>query len=147
MRNWSLQHTVTRCITLQHTAHCNILQHNATLQQKIGHSIGHILLIMRNGSIQHTATHCNTLQYTAIHCNTPLNKIIGYGVALVSRIDSIIGLFCKRALYKRQYSDKETYDLIDPTDRSHPIVPTREVRPVYNTIEHTAPHCNTLQHA
>jgi len=44
-----------------------------------------------------------------------------YGVTLVSRIDRIIGLFRKRALQKRRYSWKETYDLIDPTDRSHPI--------------------------
>jgi len=45
-----------------------------------------------------------------------------YGVASVSRIDKIIGLFCKRALQKRRYSAKETYNLIDPTDCSHPIV-------------------------
>jgi len=45
-----------------------------------------------------------------------------HGVALASRIDKIIGLFCKRALQKRQYSAKETYNFIDPTDRSHPIV-------------------------
>ena len=44
-----------------------------------------------------------------------------YGVALASRIDKIIGLFCKRALKKRRYSAKETYDCIDPTDCSHPI--------------------------
>ena len=40
---------------------------------------------------------------------------------MVSRIDKIVGLFCKRALQKRQYSAKETYNFIDPTDRSHPI--------------------------
>ena len=44
-----------------------------------------------------------------------------YGVALVSRIDTIIGLFCKRGLLTRRYSAKETYNFIDPTDRSHPI--------------------------
>jgi len=44
-----------------------------------------------------------------------------YGVATVGRIDKIVGLFCKRDLLKRQYSAKETYDLIDPTDRSHPV--------------------------
>jgi len=44
-----------------------------------------------------------------------------YGVASVSRINKMIGLFCKRVLSKRQYSAKETYNLIDPTDRSHPI--------------------------
>jgi len=32
-----------------------------------------------------------------------------------------IGLLCKRAQLKRQYSAKETYNLIEPTNRSHPI--------------------------
>ena len=50
---------------------------------------------------------------------------VAYGVALVSRIDKIKGLFCKRALQKRQYSAIETYNLIDLTDRSHPIVHER----------------------
>ena len=44
-----------------------------------------------------------------------------YGVALVSSIDKIIRLFCKRALENRRYSAKDTYNLIDPTNRSHPI--------------------------
>jgi len=44
-----------------------------------------------------------------------------YGVALISRIDKITGRFCKRALQKRRYSAKETYDFIDPSDCSHPI--------------------------
>jgi len=44
-----------------------------------------------------------------------------YGVALVSRINKITSLFCKRALLKRQYSAKETFDHIDPANRSHPI--------------------------
>ena len=34
-----------------------------------------------------------------------------HGVALVSRIDKIIGVFCKRALQKRRYSAKETCNL------------------------------------
>ena len=33
----------------------------------------------------------------------------------------MICLFCKRALHKRRYSTKETCNLIDPTDRSHPM--------------------------
>jgi len=45
-----------------------------------------------------------------------------YGVASVNRLDKILGLFCKRALLKRRYSAKETYNLIDPTNRSHPIL-------------------------
>jgi len=35
----------------------------------------------------------------------------------------ITGLCCKRALYKRLYSAKETYDFKEPTNRSHPILP------------------------
>jgi len=33
----------------------------------------------------------------------------------------MIGLFCKRALQKRLYSAKETYDFKESTNRSHPI--------------------------
>jgi len=33
-----------------------------------------------------------------------------YGVATISRLLKIIGLFCTRALYKRLYSAKETYN-------------------------------------
>jgi len=50
-----------------------------------------------------------------------VDHAIVYGVAAVSRIDKIIGLVCKRALYKRRYSAKETYNFIDPTDRSNSI--------------------------
>ena len=39
----------------------------------------------------------------------------------VRRIDKFVGLFCKRALYKRQYSAKETCYYMDATDGSHPI--------------------------
>ena len=46
---------------------------------------------------------------------------ISHGVASVSMIDKITVLFCKRALQKRQYSAKETYNLIDPTHTWHMI--------------------------
>jgi len=42
-------------------------------------------------------------------------------VATISRLLRIIGLFCKRALSKRRYSAKETYNFKEPTNRSHPI--------------------------
>jgi len=44
-----------------------------------------------------------------------------YGVATCSRLLKIIGLLCKRALWKRRYSAKETYNFKEPTNRSHPI--------------------------
>jgi len=44
-----------------------------------------------------------------------------YGVATIGRILKFIGLFCKRALKKRLYSAKETYNFKAHTHRSHPI--------------------------
>jgi len=41
--------------------------------------------------------------------NILFRMLNSYRVALVSRIDKIIGLFCKRALLKRRYFAKETY--------------------------------------
>jgi len=38
-------------------------------------------------------------------------KTLDYGLAATSRLLKIIGLFCKRDLYKRRYSAKETYNL------------------------------------
>ena len=71
---------------------------------------------------------------------------VGYGVAFVSRIDKIIGLFCKRALLKRRYSAKETYNFICPTDRSHPIVAAYDVRPHTHTDTHAHRHTDTHAH-
>ena len=45
-----------------------------------------------------------------------------YGVATMSRLLKIIGLFCNRALLKRWYSAKETYDFMEATTCSKPIV-------------------------
>jgi len=47
---------------------------------------------------------------------------IAYGVATISRLLRSVRFFCKRALYKRLYSAKETYDFTGPNSRSHPIV-------------------------
>ena len=47
--------------------------------------------------------------------------IVWYGVDTISRLLKITGLFCKRALQKRRYSAKQTYNFREPTDRSHPI--------------------------
>ena len=46
----------------------------------------------------------------------------GYGVATTRRLLKITGLFCKRALQKRLYSAKETYNFKEPTNHSHPIL-------------------------
>ena len=43
-------------------------------------------------------------------------------MATISRFLKIIGLFCKTALLKRLHSAKETYNVKEPTNRSHSIV-------------------------
>ena len=44
-----------------------------------------------------------------------------HGVATVSRIDQIIGLFCRISPVLQGSSAKETYNFIDPTSQSHPM--------------------------
>jgi len=46
-----------------------------------------------------------------------------YGVATVSRIDKIIGLFCRILSLLLGSFVKESCNFIDPTDRSHPVTP------------------------
>jgi len=118
----TLQHTATHCNALQHTAtHCNTLTHYTTGMKRVN---------VNRDNRSHNATHCNTLQHTAtlppitwllwrvlmwtwIIGSLTLPKIqLDYGVATISRLLKMIGLFCKRALQKRLYSAKETYNFI-----------------------------------
>jgi len=43
------------------------------------------------------------------------------GVGTISRLHKMTGLFRKRALHKRLYSAKETYNFVEPTNCRHPI--------------------------
>jgi len=60
------------------------------------------------------------LQDKASNGVSPLCR--AYGVASISRLLKIIGLFCKRAFYQRLHSAKETCNSKEPTNRSHLIV-------------------------
>jgi len=68
-------------------------------------------------------------------CSGECHKVL-YGVAKISRLLTIIGLFCKRALWKRLYSAKETLNFREPTNRSHPI----GVHRAYQTNEWVMSH-------
>jgi len=48
-------------------------------------------------------------------------SIFNYGVATVSRIDKMIGVFCRISSLLQGSFAKETYHFIDPTNQSHPI--------------------------
>ena len=60
-------------------------------------------------------------------------------MATISRLLKNIGLFCKRALWKRRYSAKETYNFKGSTNRSHPIG-------VYMPHTYTQTHTHTHRH-
>ena len=77
----------------------------------------------------------------AIICNARRNEL-RYGLATISRLLKIVGLFRKVALQKRLYSAKETYHFQDPTNRSHPISLIRDAM-ICDTIHSWR---NTLRH-
>jgi len=47
--------------------------------------------------------------------------LLCYGVATISTLLKITGLFCKRALQKRPIFSKEKDNFKEPTNRRHPI--------------------------
>ena len=70
-----------------------------------------------------------------------------YAVATISRLLKITSLFCKRALQKRLFSAKETYNLKEPTNRSHPIVDgmCRTVAVCCGVLQCAAAWCSVVQ--
>jgi len=64
-----------------------------------------------------------TRPLSCCHGTVLLHTITLWGAtrATMSRLLKMIGLLCKRALQNRRYSAKETNNLKESTDRSHPI--------------------------
>ena len=62
-----------------------------------------------------TQTQTQTLTESAVYSTAC------YGMATISGLLKLKGLFCKKALLKRQYSAKETCNFKECTNRSHPI--------------------------
>jgi len=119
----TLQHTATHCNTLQHTAtHCNTLQHIPLVTHVIGPRKKTLTKTFGTQSPYLTARRGGHERKPPIRPVTTLvatvpNEFVRrvrdyqlsiYGVATISRLLKIIGLFCKRALWKRLYSAKET---------------------------------------
>jgi len=137
----TLQHTATDCIHVLYICRgplewCNVMQcvavHYSVLQ----------CVAVCCSVLQCVAVCCSVLQCVAVCCSVLQRHIVYwvwvttlktkkhsslidcffvYWVASTSRLLKIIGLFCKRALQKRRYSAKETYNFEEPTNRSHPI--------------------------
>ena len=85
----------------------------------MGHDIG-IWVYVRLAYILVYIYYIPIYQYMGIWATTVCVRT--YGVATISRLLKMIGLFCKRALQKRPIFCKETYIFKHPTNRSHPIV-------------------------
>jgi len=54
---------------------------------------------------------------------------IYYGMATISRLLKIIGLFCRISSLFKGFFAKETYDFKGPTNRSHPIYTSQRTPP------------------
>jgi len=65
--------------------------------------------------------HEMTRVYVTCRMHMRQYSVICHGVASIGRLLKIIGLFGKRALWKRRYSAKETYNSRVPASCSHPI--------------------------
>ena len=110
----TLQHTARHCSTLQHTAaHCSTLQPTATDFNTLQHTATHY------NTLQHTATHCHmgceymccqrfmsSLRFAVSFTKEPYkyrslvrkslkSQVGAYGVAMISRLLKMIGLFCR----------------------------------------------------
>jgi len=66
--------------------------------------------------LQCVAVSCSVLQYFAVY-----TVAVRYGVATISKRLKIIGMFCRISSLLWVSFAKETYNLIDPTNQSHPI--------------------------
>jgi len=69
-----------------------------------------------------------------------------YGLATDSRIDKIIGLLCRIMALLQGSFTKGTYNLIDPTNRSHPVVEVIASHVAVGESRHAATRCIILQH-
>jgi len=72
-------------------------------------------------TVIHHVTHMNESRHDCKRVMSFVSVFKRYGVATVSRIDKIIGLFCRILSLLEGSFAKETYNLIDPTNQSHPI--------------------------
>jgi len=65
----------------------------------------------------------------------------------VSSIDKIIGLFCEINIHRSEVHAKETYNLIDPTNQSHPLHPAHVMQCVTaccSVLQGVAACCSVL---
>ena len=98
---WVMSHT----IWMSHVTHMNATWHTCA---ESFHTYESVILHIRMSHV----THANVVMSHMWMCESESSsKGTHYGVATNSRLLKIIGLFCKRALQKRRYPAKETYNI------------------------------------
>jgi len=122
--NKSLQNSATHCNTL----HSTLLQGmDLYTQERVCIRTNHC------NTLQHTATHCNTLQHTATHCTTLLQGMNLYTQERVCiRTNHCNALHHATPLYTTLFQAADLY-------RQESVYPNK-------CLQHTATHCNILQH-
>ena len=100
--------------------------------------------------------HISRTRSVIAKCHGKLNSAMGwlkfdYGVATISRLLKIIGLFCRIWSLLQGSFAKETHDFKEPTNRSHPISPNitntrglirvcHELNQIISSQYHSWPH-------
>jgi len=106
------------CVT--RVRHINELWLIDVYEMCVTHTHNSLMCVIHTQLAEMCVTHTHNSLICVIH--THISSIcVTYGVATISRLLKMIGLFYKRALYKRLYSAKEIYNFEEPTNHSHPI--------------------------
>jgi len=115
-------HTATHCNTLQHTAtHCNTLHHTASHVYRDFSHVHHDQF-----------THSNTQQHTSTHCTTRQNPATPHNAT--------------QHTATHVYRDSSYVRRDQSTQRQRHPAQRNMARNAIHTLQHTATHCNTLQH-
>ena len=85
--------------------------------------------VMQGGIVWCSVVQCGAGWYGVVQCDAVWCSVMEcvvcasthYGVATISRLLKLIGLFCRISSLLQGSFAKETYNLKEPTNRSHPI--------------------------
>ena len=101
-------------------------------------------------TLEHTATHCNTLQHTATHCNTHADRVfmhtllfqpLSVRVCVCACVVQYVALWCFCFFVGGTFFCVLRLSFCIRVGVCAPGSATHD-----NGLQHTAPHCATLQH-
>jgi len=149
----TLQHTVAYCCTLQHA--CKALQRNAPQRTITHHSTmpcttTHYTTLQHTATHEHTAKHCNTLQHTATqayydyHLRAPITQ----RAAITYTLQYSAAHCIMPAIQHPAASFATSCNTMQPNALQYATAQTcAHLHTLfYNTAQHSATQCNTLQH-